>query len=395
MPENVLDMQLSSLQNDADTQYQLQKRSHDQLWNLLAKSYLWWHEASATTDYLKDLYEKRDIKFHASPNNLPNFNPLIRLVWNFDEPLDASDRVSVSQWSQALQSVHQHYIDNPKNFTHNAEGKLIAYIQAQGGVAGLTSNNNILPNLDEKPSRRSNSKSRNSSISPKSEAEIARRALAQLKARPKGIGTVSVNETVRVGGEGLLLLVARRDDNGRIVVLGSSNDPAQLENVAATAVERDITALQPTLRALVEVISTQAFPSHALPMSESQRSKWFRTRYPEKSDVWEGDLENWTGQGRGKRLPSSKKLILRGKERDLILSGSRLAVSPVTRCILNRSLIAKDESVYLRVMERATIEQWIETGEISLLKTEAGHKLEAAKVSEAAAYGSVQNFSHI
>ena len=121
-------------------------------------------------------------------------------------------------------------------------------------------------------------------------------------------------------------------------------------------------------------------------MSREARSKWFRTRYPDKSDLWQGDLEGGTKEDRGERLRSAKRLLLRGKERDVLLSGSRVSVSPVTRCVLNEPLIDKGDTVFLRVLERATIEQWIETKEITLLRAEPKHRLKHTERSERASY---------
>jgi hypothetical protein len=182
------------------------------------------------------------------------------------------------------------------------------------------------------------------------------------------------------------VLLARREKTGRITVLGSSNDPTQIDSVAALAAQTNLTNLTPNLRAFVEIISTQAFPSHALPSSSDQRSKWYRTRYSDKSDLREGDLKGWTNEGRGEHLRSAKRLLLRGKERDILLSGSRVSVSPVTRCILNDALIDRNDTVFLRVLERSKIEQWIETKEITLLRAEPKQRLKAAATEERASY---------
>ena len=380
-----LEIQLEKLQEGADTQYDAYRRSHEQLWGLLAKSYLWWREASLERGYIESLYKQRGIGFRASDGNVPNFSPLIRLVWNMDA-LDASERVTVSQWNKALQSMHEHYVRNPNDFRHNAEGKLAAFIQGQGGVAGLTADSGDIEDDEEPGSSRFRSKSRTSKAIHRSQGEVARLALSELKAQKKGIGSVVVNEPVRVGRDGLLVLLARRAQNGRITVLGSSNDPNHIETVAARAAGTNITNLPLNLRALVEVIATQAFPPNALPTSPDQRSKWFRTRYPEKSDLWQGDLEGWTGEGRGQRLPSSRKLLVRGKDRDILLSGSRVSVSPVTRCILNEALIDKSDTVFLRVIERSQIERWIETGETVLLRAEPKQRLKSAMEYDRASY---------
>jgi hypothetical protein len=383
MSKRHLEIQLKKLQEGADTQYDAYRRSHDQLYELLAQSYLWWRDADKERGFLDALYEQRGIRFKASANNLPNFSPLIRLVWNMEE-MDPSDWVTVTQWNKALQAVHEHYVQNADDFYFEAKGKLKRFIQDKGGVVGLISGSTEYANDDE-PTHRSRRKSR-SRINAQSQAAIAQSALTELKAQKQGIGSAAIRGTVRVGGEGLSVLLARREKNGHITVLGSSNDPIQIDAVAAHAVQTNLTNLAPNLRALVEIIATQAFPSHALPSSSDKRSKWYLTRYADKSEVWEGDLEGKPKEDRGERLRSAKRVLIRGKKGDVLLSGSRVSVSPVTRCVLNEPLIDKSDNVFLRVLERSKIEQWIETKEITLLNADPKHRLKSAARSERASY---------
>jgi hypothetical protein len=162
---------------------------------------LWWREADQESGYLEGLYKQREIGFRASESNLPNFNPLIRLIWNMEE-LGTSERVTVSQWNKALQKVHEHFVENPNDFRHNAEGKLAAYIQREGGIVGLTTGK---PASDEdEPTRHPRKKSDGPKISVQSQTEIARRSLTELKALKQGVGSATIRGTVRVGGEGLL-----------------------------------------------------------------------------------------------------------------------------------------------------------------------------------------------
>jgi hypothetical protein len=387
MTEHQLEQQLKVLQSDADAQYLAYRRSHEQLWRLLAKSYLWWQEASKQQGYLESLYEKREIEFRASQDNIPNFNPLIRLVWNM-ETLDSAERVTVSQWNKALQSAHEHCRQNPANFRHNAEGKLAEYIKGKGGISGLTENVSVSADNDNGVGVARSRGRNHAKIAPNQivQSEISRLALKQLKSDQKGIGTIDTKEPVRVGGDGLLVILARRDDKGRLRVLGSSNDPRHIEAVAASVGRRDLTKLPPNLRALVEIIVTQAYPSHALPPSQAQRAKWHRTKYADKSDLYESDLDGWEQRGRGGRLTSSQQLLLRGNNQEAIFSWSRVAVSPVTRCILNEPLIDQSDVVFLRVIERVRIEQWWETGEIALLNAEPEKGLKKTGEDDKAKY---------
>jgi hypothetical protein len=204
----------------------------------------------------------------------------------------------------------------------------------------------------------------------------------------KGIGDLTLEEPTRVGNDGLSVLLARREVNGRLTILGSSNDPILIKAVAATAAKRDLTNVAPSLRVLAEIIATQAYPSHALPSSPEQRAKWYRTKYADKGDLYESDLEGWELDARGRRLTSSKRLLLRGKNREALFSGSIVPVSPVTRCILKEPLIDEGHAVFLRPVERVQVEQWYNSGELVLLRAEAENRFEgpAANSDEKSTY---------
>lgn len=257
-----LEIELKELQEGADAQYDAYRRSHEQLWSLLAKAYLWWRDASQEKGYLEALYRQREIGFRATKTNLPNFNPLIRLIWNM-QALDAAERATVSQWNRALQSLHEHYAESVDDFRHNAEGKLAAYIEGQGGVVGLTTNG--AEYVEDEPTKRPHRTSHTSTLTEKGKEAIARHAITELKSQKQGVGSVAVRDTVRVGGDGLLVLLARREKNGQITVLGSSNDPTQINAVAALAVKTTLTNIP---------------PSFALLWKLSPRSNFRRTHFP-------------------------------------------------------------------------------------------------------------------
>jgi hypothetical protein len=368
-----LDEQLTALQSDAAEHYPGYRRNHELLWRLLSKTYLWWRKASEVDDYLESQYEQKGIRYR-SHGNRPNFNPLIRLVWDIGD-IEQADRVTISQWNKALQKMHAQYLQQPKDFNHNPEGKLTALLQTQGGVAGLAA----IPDIADEPhhSRSRGSLTKNADAGgsdARVTAEISRQALAQVNAFTE-IAAFTTEEPIRVGADGFLVLLARRDRVGRITILGSSNDPAQIEAVAATIARRDVVNVTPSLRALVQIVATQAFPSHALPSSGEKRAKWYRTRYAEPGDLHVSDLEGWEGEQRGQPLTSWKRLLLRGG-REAILSGSVVTVSPVTRCLLADPLIEVGDAVFLRPRDLAAIEQWYASGELAFLRAEPELRLE-------------------
>jgi hypothetical protein len=357
-----LNDRLGQLQSEADSQYQLYRRGHEELWTVLAKAYLWWREASDEGDYLVSLYNARQLQFKRSLNNAPNFNPLIRLIWNFDAP-DTTERVTISQWSKAMVALHDHYVQSPADFKHNPTGKLVTFIKRQGGIAGVADATRL--EIDDQNQVIKSKKGARYALPPKVEAEIVRRSINQLKKQEKGIAKVSIAAPIRIGGDGLLVMLGRRERNGSVTILGTSNARQQIESVASTAAKRRLDDLPYSLRTLIEIVATQAFPPHALPASWAGRRRWYK-RFNDRSEV----LASVTEKGGDKPLPSYKQLLVRGNQSDVILSGSRISVSPVTRCSLSNKLIEGQEVVRLRTENRAQIERWIENGEVAVLTSQ-------------------------
>ena len=281
--------------------------------------------------------------------------------------------------------MHERFLEKPENFNHNPEGKLIALLQSQGGVSGLAETNAAIADEPSPVRARSLAKSAGTGASAaRVAAEISRQALAHINTFP-GIAAFTPEEPIRLGADGLSVLLARYGPTGQVTILGSSNDPAQIEAVAATVARRDLTGLSPTLRALAQVIATQAFPAHALPSSPEQRARWYRTKHAGPGDLHFSDLEGWEGEERGQPLTSWKRLLLRGG-REAVLSGSVVTVSPVTRCVLAEPLLDEGEAVFLRPVELTQIEQWYGSGELALLRAEPELLLERAANPETTPY---------
>ena len=204
-----LDEQLKALQSDAAEQYPDYRRRHELLWRLLSKTYLWWREASQEDDYLEMQYKEKGIRYR-SHGDRPNFNPLIRLVWGIGD-VEPADRVTISQWNQALQGMHAQYLLKPEDFNHNPEGKLTALFQLNGGVAGLAgASPGIADELGRGRARSPTKSARAGASDAGVTAEISQRALAQVNAFTE-IAAFTTEQPIRVGAGNLLVLLARDD----------------------------------------------------------------------------------------------------------------------------------------------------------------------------------------
>jgi hypothetical protein len=338
--------------------------------------YLWWRTAWQEEGYLEQHYKDHGIGWQRTDGDDPNFNPVIRLIWSLDE-LDPTTRVTVSQWNKALQSIHQHYEECPDNFAHNAAGKLVRYIQANGGVDGLRGaksdrESQTTLHVDVESTNPVTPATPNTSNAAPDLRKLGPVALAEFKKQKEGIGTAELKHAARIGRDGFTVLLARKQAGG-FIVHGSSNDPEQIETVAARAATKNLANLPANLRVIVETIATQAFPPHALPSSPEQRSKWLRTEHADRSNL----RDNGSARHRQNSLQpfaSVKRLLLRG-QRDILFSRDRVGVSTVTRCQPKKPLIDQDVTLSLRETDRLQIERWLETGEAAWLRAEPGRRL--------------------
>ena len=76
---------------------------------------------------------------------------------------------------------------------------------------------------------------------------------------------------------------------------------------------------------------------------------------------------------------TSKRLLLRGAE--ILLSKSRISVSPVTRCLLKTPLIYPEEQVFLKVDELSALERLIENGVEIVMDVDPADKLKPKPAS--------------
>lgn len=343
-----LDDKLAELQSNASGHFAAYRRTHSQLHSLLAESYLWWREAAEQLGYLDSLYQRHEIG-QKTTDNKPNFNPLIRLIWQIREPTE-NDRATISQWNKALQGIDVQFCEHPEEFNHNPVGKLVSLIERKGGVVGFQEGRPTEREPQDGPA----------SPGPEGVDYTSELAIAALQSSP-GIGLAVLDEPIRVGQDDLVLLLAKRKPDGKVIILDSSNESGDIKKASLNAIRRNFTGLPPRLRTIVEIVITQTFPSIALPSSPQQREEWFQKRFSEETDLW--DLCSGC-EPKGEKSRTSKRLLIRSDGNELLLSSNMTLTSPVTRCIPNEWLFGTADT-YLGFSELALIERWIESGELA------------------------------
>lgn len=362
---------LEQLKEKGRAQNQSEARRHDALWGLLAETCWWFHETPDETKVT--LFKDNGFEFEKVPEGKPpQFGSLIQIVWGFPEKLKPADEVTISQRNKTLQALHRHYTATPDEFRSKPIPKLKEYIRDQGGVAGFLSKE-ADANTGRRIKKRGRPAKPDGETALKVRAELARMAIENLTTGEHVIATASAHEPVRVGRDGLLVLLAKLDD-AKLAILGSSNEQGLIESVAARTAVNSRHVLEPSLRVIADVLATQAFPVDALPSSLEERSKWIRTKLNEPSEV---------NTPTGEPMMTSKMLLIRGREKDILLSQNRTSVSVVTRCKLAKPLLP-DDAISVSLKQRALVEQWMESGEIALLGVNTPESLEKAGTKETA-----------
>jgi hypothetical protein len=137
--------------------------------------------------------------------------------------------------------------------------------------------------------------------------------------------------------------------------------------VSQSLLKLPLSALHPELRLLVEVIKTQAYPPEAMPRDLEARQKWMMDFYRDETKFLSRDIPGRKEIKKGDKLRSAKKLLMIGSNKEVLLSGSRLKASVVTRCRTDLLPIDPGDRFCMRGMDLVLIERMLETTEINVI----------------------------
>jgi hypothetical protein len=372
-----------SLENQ--TTYSLYVRSTKDLWRQLVRNYLFWYDCQARPEDLEELYEEHQLQVRAKAENMPNFGPFLRIMFGKAVLDDDRERMTFWKWGTSLNALHIEYSENSQRYRSNPEGKLLQFMVDSGGIDGLTKKEDPIVDIYEDEPKKKEIKRAPPKVTTKIRKALQERAKIGLKTA-KGIGTASTKAPVRIGEDGLVVLLARREPNGAITIIGSTNDQAVIDGAAERSFSTDITHLTSSLRVIAEVIRSQSYPSNSMPADPLKRAVWFRKMLLDKSAIKTSDLAAAANGGKKVHLMAPSKLLLRGKQGDMILSGSKTDLSVVTWCKPTQNLINQKDQVFLRVMERSLVERMLETGELLLMKAKPEASLKRSSPEQKFSY---------
>lgn len=359
-----LDKQLRSLIKVVEKQdrheraaRKLEESSRALKWQAVARAYLWWRSAEKQQGYLDALYASKGIANTVRGNGI-NFNPLVRLIWD----IHGERWAHVSSLAKSIAGLHVEFMDNPHLYKRNAEDELIAYIEDNGGLIGVRNkvsldfddDGNVVEDQKKKP--KSSVKTVNKDV----QRELLKRQTDHIAAST-GIATIDVGEaavnTQNTTGSDLLVVLAKRDDNGKLVVLGTSNDTDLIERTVLECVNFDQSKLTPILRLIVECLRPHFVPK--VLQKRGVRDKFFTThKIRIKEDAKKLDV------------PEAVRLVLT-KDGRVLVSKRISKASLLTISQPKEITFALNNAMFLRGADRYWLEtELINNGLIALYTSE-------------------------
>lgn len=242
--------QLAALQGDAAVVSRLIFTTNLSFYKLLAEVYLWWRAANEDPDFLRQQYAKTGKKFKKKVKYGINFAPLFWLVWGTENDLNDD---KVGRYSRVLNRLHEEFETDPQYVTEPVP-KLQNFIHQSGGVDGLV---NYGDDGDDEEDEEE--------VEPR--PDMTEEMLATLYQRARDFynsqqpaNTLPITDTVPVTSDGLGLVLVRRVGK-RYQLVGASRDEDMVKPVVMQTYLNDFTALSPSVRLIVETLSTQCLPA--------------------------------------------------------------------------------------------------------------------------------------
>jgi hypothetical protein len=325
-----LNKSLGGLQDKACEQTKLYQSSREVLYETIVDTYLWWRDARDELGYLEQLYDENEITFRQSGNK-PTFTGVIRLVWGMNEP---KYQGTVSQWNGALGIIDDEYVENTARYRNNPKQLLLGYLYDNGGLSQLRKNKGWLAEEDEEPAAPKKPKKQKGGMNAETRTAQKQDGIKFFKSSGKPFAVVDTGNPVLTTQDGLVAVLARRNSKGELELLATSDNESYIADIAADTAIEDLSNAPPNLCLLTEAISTHSLPSKMRSMKNKllERSKFTMFKEDEKAEP----------------IKLYRRLTIRPKRGDMLVSLSRADVSVVTRITPNEPLKKTGNDIMLK-----------------------------------------------
>ena len=354
----------------------INESSRQNLYKTLAQTYVTWKELQQDQLWLESQYRKADISFRSTGNEI-NFRPFIRLVFGVSE-IDSYYRHKIFHWQAVLRKLDEFYTNDQRRFKTNTVNRLAGLIDELGGITTIVNDGKQITDENNEKSDDRNSQIKKKKTLEITKAELSKRSVSDFANSEASIGALKLKGAIRSDENNLVALIARREENGTLTVLGSTNNSEAINEVAIGARAQSFTESAQSLVQLAECISTQMFPHGSMPSSKAAQKVWKQRIYYDRSDFKADFRDKKTGEEIKSKIPNPRRLLLRGKTGDILFSSKHSDVGVVTKCTPHNFLIPKTTNVYLKTEERSRIEEWLCDNTIWLMNAQPENKLNKA-----------------
>ena len=337
-----LQKRLDILIADAEEQTQWHKKSQERLYRTLGNVYLWWRESNKVEGFLDELYEQRGL-FHRKKEE--NFTRLVRLIWQADW---SGDYPKLQNWARALRGLDHEFRTNRDAFqVKDPIEKICQLFRSKQGIGAVARIVDPIPDEnDENPAIKKKSP-------PRKKSDIEKLNDRQIRARHILLGElfyadeppyikniVSDSKRNELTRKGYAVGLIRKTKSGGFDLLSITNNESIVHDTIVDTYKRNEDSLPPILRTITEAIATQTLPT---PFEK------FRQDFSEVTSVLASDEKT--------KLHTVKRLLIRPKTKDILLSECRTGCSVVTIVTPNQFPTNLSEDVFLRSVNHKYIEQ--------------------------------------
>jgi hypothetical protein len=355
----------------------LGQQAHSSKQRAAVEAYLFWREASQEAGYLERLYAENGIPTRQTKGNSVNFNPLIKLVYG-KLAKDKGDGWT-SGMAHSLNAIDAEFCERTQVYRSDPKNLLFNWVSDNGGLSGVRRK---VPNLDDEvppvptPKKTKEPTPRGKYRSPDTETHRAilkqhQDQLVSSAGTLLPIGDVPASKDSNAMTD-LVVLLARKDENGQIVFIGSSNDTALVDSAVTLCVRFDHNNLSPILATIVEALRPHCVPRDFVILNN-------RKRFFSAHDVVVDD------DGKTQNRLEAARLVIQ-PDGSIIISKVYSKSGLVTISKAKKVSLASDERLFIRGTDRWHIENnLLVDGQISLFAAEPKDRLgevDDSKVSD-------------
>lgn len=273
--EAQLTQSLLELQESASVVASQMRATNRAFYKHLAELYMWWRSATDVNGYLDAEYAKLGRKLKKKVNYGINFAPLFWLAWGNDNGL-TDDKCR--RWSIALNKLNAVY-ESEKQYHTDSVAKLENFIKSKGGVDGLVGSGSAQDSEDDVGEDDDDDTFDENGNATWNKPELPQFGVDEMLAllydsarsfysNSYAPSTINLSHTLPLTADSLgIVLVRKVGDSYQLI--GASNDDSMAKPLAIQMYLRDFSVVPPSIRTLVELVSTQCLPLRLQPAYES------------------------------------------------------------------------------------------------------------------------------